>query len=307
MDLLFARSGRRRPGPAGRRSTDPSKKQRRKAQSAQAAQQAPAARPHAGKPARKRDAAADNTRPQVPTTRATDPSANPDPTKTQQRQTHKERQARKSANTDPTPERANTKVESPSATTAASEHARQPSSATHKPTARAQTVDVQKVKTKNANFRAQPKPQQVPAVTFNQSRQISGSEHWQGTQYTVFRSYRPQQHNQNWYHSHYPRIELIAGGYYFFNAGYWYPAWGYQPSAQYYVYDGPIYAGSRAEPPDRVIADVQAVLQEMGYYRGEVDGLLGPLTREALTAYQTDNGLYTTAAIDEPTLNALGI
>ena len=144
-------------------------------------------------------------------------------------------------------------------------------------------------------------------MTFNESRQISGSEHWQGTQYTVFRSYRPQWHDQNWYHSHYNRIVLIAGGYYFFNAGYWYPAWGYQPSAQYYAYDGPIYVGSQAEPPDRVIADVQAALQEMGYYQGEVDGLLGPLTREALIGYQTDNGLYTTAAIDQPTLDSLGI
>jgi peptidoglycan hydrolase-like protein with peptidoglycan-binding domain len=45
----------------------------------------------------------------------------------------------------------------------------------------------------------------------------------------------------------------------------------------------------------------------MGYYDGEVDGLLGPITREALTAYQADHGLYTTAAIDEPTLDALGM
>ncbi|MGG7379788.1 peptidoglycan-binding domain-containing protein, partial [Escherichia coli] len=54
-------------------------------------------------------------------------------------------------------------------------------------------------------------------------------------------------------------------------------------------------------------AEVQATLQEMGYYQGEVDGLLGPLTREALTAYQTDHGLYTTAVIDEPTLSSLGM
>jgi peptidoglycan hydrolase-like protein with peptidoglycan-binding domain len=65
--------------------------------------------------------------------------------------------------------------------------------------------------------------------------------------------------------------------------------------------------GHHAEPPDKVIADVQAVLQDMGYYTGEVDGLLGPLTREALTAYQTDNGLATTAAIDQPTLDSLGM
>jgi hypothetical protein len=166
---------------------------------------------------------------------------------------------------------------------------------------------VQQIKSQHANFRAQPKPQQVPAVTFNQNRRIERSEQWQGPQYEVFRSYHPEWHDQGWYHTHYNRVELIGGGYYFWNAGYWYPAWGYNPSAQYYAYDGPIYVGHRAEPPDKVIADVQAVLQEMGYYTGEVDGLLGPLTREALTAYQSDNGLTTTAAIDQPTLDSLGM
>ena len=164
---------------------------------------------------------------------------------------------------------------------------------------------VQQIKSQHANFRAQPKPQQVPTVTFNQNRRIERSEQWQGPQYEVFRSYHPEWHDQGWYRSRYNRVELIGGGYYFWNAGYWYPAWGYSPSAQYYAYDGPIYVGHRAEPPDKVIADVQAVLQEMGYYKGEVDGLLGPLTREALTAYQADNGLTTTAAIDQPTLDSL--
>jgi hypothetical protein len=166
---------------------------------------------------------------------------------------------------------------------------------------------VQQVKSQRANFRAQPKPQQVQAVTFNQNYRIEGSDRWQGQQYQVFRSYRPEWHDAGWYHSHYPNVSLIAGGYYFFNNGYWYPAWGYNPSAQYYAYDGPIYAGQRAVPPDQVIAQTQDLLQQMGYYRGEVDGLLGPLTREALAAYQADNGLTTTAAIDEPTLDSLGL
>ena len=166
---------------------------------------------------------------------------------------------------------------------------------------------VQQIKTQHANFRAQPKPQQVPAVSFNQSYRIQGSEQWQGPQYEVFRSYRPEWRDQGWYRSRYSRVELIGGGYYYFNNGYWYPAWGYDPSAAYYAYDGPIYVGQRAEPPDKVIANVQAVLQEMGYYTGEVDGLLGPLTREALTAYQADQGLMTTAVIDQPTLDSLGM
>ena len=166
---------------------------------------------------------------------------------------------------------------------------------------------VQQIKAQHTSFHAQPKPQQVPPVTFNQSYRIQGSEQWQGPQYEVFRSYHPERHDRGWYHSRYNRVELIGGGYYFWNNGYWYPAWGYSPSAEYYVYDGPIYVGHRAEPPDQVIADVQAELQEMGYYKGEVDGLLGPLTREALTAYQTDEGLAATAVIDEPTLDSLGL
>ena len=102
-------------------------------------------------------------------------------------------------------------------------------------------------------------------------------------------------------------MELIGGGYYYFNGGYWYPAWGYSQAQEYYAYDAPIYVGQSAQPPDRVIADVQAELQDMGYYTGEVDGLLGPLTREALTAYQQDEGLMTTAVIDEPTLDSLNM
>ena len=166
---------------------------------------------------------------------------------------------------------------------------------------------VQQVKSQHASFRAQPKPQQVQAVTFNQNHRIEGSDRWQGQHYEVFRSYHPEWHDQGWYHSHYPRVELIAGGYYFFNNGYWFPAWGYSPSAQYYAYDAPIYVGQRAVPPDQVIADVQTLLQQMGYYTGEVDGLLGPLTREALAAYQADQGLTTTAVIDQPTLDSLGL
>ncbi len=183
----------------------------------------------------------------------------------------------------------------------------QPKAAGHRVAAQKRKPDVQAIKAQHSNFHAQARPQQVPSVTFSQSRRISGSDHWQGERYAAFRSYHPQRRDLGYYRSHYSRVELIGGGYYYFNAGYWYPAWTNQPSQQYYVYDGPIYAGRAAQPPDQVIADVQASLQDLGYYTGEVDGLLGPLTRQALTGYQSDNGLYTTAAIDEPTLSSLGL
>ena len=166
---------------------------------------------------------------------------------------------------------------------------------------------VQQIRTRHANFRAQPRPQQVPAVTFQQNYRIQGADRWQGPQYEVYRSYRPERHDRAYYDSRYQRVELIGGGYYYWNNGYWYPAWGYSPQAEYYAYDAPIYVGKSAEPPDKVIATVQAALQEMGHYKGEVDGLLGPLTREALTAYQAEQGLVATAVIDQPTLDSLGM
>ena len=170
---------------------------------------------------------------------------------------------------------------------------------------RVEQQQVQQIKQQHASFKAQPRPDKAPAVQFNSSYRIQGSDRWQGQRYTAFREYRPEMHDRGWYHSHFGRIELIAGGYYYFNNGYWYPAWGYDQSAQYYAYDGPIYVGRTSAPPDRVIADVQAELKDMGYYEGEVDGLLGPLTRQALQGYQADHGLEVTEAIDEPTLDAL--
>jgi hypothetical protein len=180
---------------------------------------------------------------------------------------------------------------------------------THVDTQKVQQVKQQtaQIKQQHVNFKAQPRPDRAPAVTFNASFRIEGSDRWSGPQYEVFRAYHPERHDRGWYHQRYQRVELIAGGYYFWNNGYWYPAWGYDPGHEYYAYDAPIYVGHRAEPPDRVIADVQAELQEMGYYQGEVDGLLGPITRQALTDYQADQGLQVTAVIDEPTLDSLGM
>jgi hypothetical protein len=170
---------------------------------------------------------------------------------------------------------------------------------------RVEQQQVQQIKQQHASFKAQPRPDRAPAVTFEQNFRISGAERWQGPRYAAFREYHPEWHDRGWYHSHFPRVELIAGGYYYFNNGYWYPAWGYDQGSAYYAYNGPIYVGHSAQPPDKVIADVQAELQDMGYYTGEVDGLLGPLTRQALRDYQADHGLMVTEAIDEPTLDAL--
>ena len=128
---------------------------------------------------------------------------------------------------------------------------------------------------------------------------------FRGQRYAAFRNYNRQWHDRSWWRSHYDRIIFVNNGWYYWNAGYWFPAWGYAPSVSY-VYDGPIYAYN-GWTPDRVTVGVQEQLARAGYYDGPIDGVLGPMTREAIAAFQADNGLAVTSAIDEPTLATLGV
>ena len=162
------------------------------------------------------------------------------------------------------------------------------------------------LKPQHFNLAKQPNTAKAPPVKFQQGRRIQGSQNWQGQKYAVFRNYKSEWHDQNWWRGHYGNnITFVFGAPYFWRAGYWFPAWGYTPNA-YYAWDGPVYAYNRL-PPDQVIANAQAALQQQGYYHGEVDGLIGPLTRGAIADYQRDHGLYTTSTIDQPTLQSLGI
>ena len=98
---------------------------------------------------------------------------------------------------------------------------------------------------------------------------------------------------------------FVCGGWYYWHANYWYPAWGYHSEAVY-PYDVPIYAYNDLAP-DQAVANVQAALQELGYYHGPINGYLDSATGTAIANYQRDHGLYATSAIDEPTLASLGM
>jgi hypothetical protein len=168
-------------------------------------------------------------------------------------------------------------------------------------------LKAQNIHQQHLNFKAQQNAN-IQSVKFNKNFKIQNAQNWKGNQYIVFKNYHPQWHDQGWWHNHYHNnVFLFAGGWYFWNAGYYYPAWGYNEVESYYPYDGPIYVGHTPQPLDQTIADVQASLQEQGFYKGEVDGLLGPLTRAALAEYQQAQGLEVTSAMDEPTLDSLGM
>ena len=122
----------------------------------------------------------------------------------------------------------------------------------------------------------------------------------------AFRRHWHEWHDRNWWHNHCDTIVFVTTGCYFLDGSYWYPAWGYDPLQSYYDYDGPIYTYSDLLP-DEVIANVQTALQDTGYYYGEITGSLGVDTRAALANFQRDYGLQITGAIDEGTVEALGL
>jgi len=115
-----------------------------------------------------------------------------------------------------------------------------------------------------------------------------------------------EHHNRDWWRRNNYRLVRYGGGYWYWNSGWWYPAYGYDPYYSHYVYDGPIFGYGYAAPGD-VTAQVQRSLAQQGYYYGPIDGILGPGTRSAIQRYQIDRGLAVTAAIDEQTLYTLGL
>jgi hypothetical protein len=147
-------------------------------------------------------------------------------------------------------------------------------------------------------------------AAYYRGRNVGVTNNWRGDafrgqRYWAFHNYNRQWHDRGWWRSHYTRIIFVNSGWWYWNAGYWFPAWGYAPSVSF-VFDGPIY-GYNGLSPDQVTVNVQEQLAAAGYYDGPIDGVLGPMTREAIAAYQADNGLAVTSAIDEPTLATMGL
>lgn len=120
------------------------------------------------------------------------------------------------------------------------------------------------------------------------------------------RRYNHAWHDRGWWRSRYSNIVLVDGGYYYWDSGYWFPAWGYDPSYGSYPYDGPIY-GFDGLNPDQVVADVQTQLQRDGYYNGPVNGILDQPTQVALAIYQRDKNLAVTSVVDAATVRSLGL
>ena len=82
--------------------------------------------------------------------------------------------------------------------------------------------------------------------------------------------------------------------------GYYGP--GYYPAPAVVVTPAPAYYYSNS-----VAVNVQVALRRRGYYRGPIDGDIGPGSRAAIRAYQYNAHLPITGVIDRPLVRSLGL
>lgn len=95
----------------------------------------------------------------------------------------------------------------------------------------------------------------------------------------------------------------------------WYPYYGYGYDGGYYPYYNDSYNGDPqnydsqygAEYWNNLAMSVQTELANQGYYHGQVDGVIGSGSIEAIRQFQGDHGLPVTGKIDPKLLRALGI
>src|SRR5262249_53414668 len=69
-------------------------------------------------------------------------------------------------------------------------------------------------------------------VALNRDRNVRIVNSWRsapfrGANYVPFYNYDRVWHDRSWWVANYPNIVFVLGGWWYWNAGYWYPAWGY--------------------------------------------------------------------------------
>jgi Putative peptidoglycan binding domain. len=67
------------------------------------------------------------------------------------------------------------------------------------------------------------------------------------------------------------------------------------------------YGTTSASFTGKTIRQAQTALRQLGYYHGEVDGLFGPLTQDALKNYQRSTNQPATGLFDRLSLGQLGV
>jgi hypothetical protein len=65
------------------------------------------------------------------------------------------------------------------------------------------------LKPQHFNVAKQPNTATAPPVNFQQGKQLKGSQNWHGQRYSVFRNYKEEWHDKNWWHHHHDKIVFV--------------------------------------------------------------------------------------------------
>lgn len=68
-----------------------------------------------------------------------------------------------------------------------------------------------------------------------------------------------------------------------------------------------VYDSAASYDDGSLVAQLQSRLAGRGYYRGAVDGVMGPETRRAIRAFERANGLPVDGLIDDQLLSTMGL
>jgi hypothetical protein len=121
-------------------------------------------------------------------------------------------------------------------------------------------------------------------------------------------------HRDHFWNGH--RCRFVNGEWFIYDTGFYPYDYGYPYDYYPYEYDPGVYADdanyysqgayySSDQVTDSTVAGAQTQLARQGYYRGEIDGIVGPETRRAIMRYQSDRGLGVTGRLNVDTLHAL--
>jgi Putative peptidoglycan binding domain len=113
------------------------------------------------------------------------------------------------------------------------------------------------------------------------------------------RHYSYPRHGRSCYGSHYYRPVTVYPHY---RSGYYRS----RPGITFNYRSSPRYSRSYDYDSSQEV-DVQRELKRRGYYYGDVDGDIGPETRSAIRAFQSDQGLYPSGRIDSRLLRELNL
>ena len=133
---------------------------------------------------------------------------------------------------------------------------------------------------------------------------VGGSRYGYSYPYRSYSSYGSYGYGYPYY-SYGPSVSFGFG--YPYSYGYPYGYSSYYPYDYTYGYYGYNRSGYGAYANGSVVIQVQSRLARAGYYRGAIDGVMGPRTRYAIQAYERDHGLRVDGGISGSLLRNMGL